>query len=377
MYAQGMLAIRRSDLKARRPTPYINTAAFFVATFLLSCTPRIDGVEVPSTPDVVRSFDGPSARDVFVNDAQSADSIEPDARFPADSISSADVTTPDVVLNASDAASRDVASRDVAALDDAGPSVDVDAIAFDVAPSADVVSDAGRETVAQSVRAWVWNVAGHTMHGGATDDGLIEAAASSIVARDVDFVGFNELCFSQYRALQDELRARNWPQGETNFSRFAEGRPAGTAVCGGSSFGNAIFSRAPLGAASRMSLPEDEGSAEIRTLLCAPLLDTPHLRWCTTHVTTSSEVGTDGLAANVRQLMFIQDQLRDWHEDGDTVLIGGDFNAQPQYRRLDRFYSRNINTAVNGDNRGVHRELDDLDPCRHSCNIKRLRRAVF
>ncbi len=209
-------------------------------------------------------------------------------------------------------------------------------------------------------KAWIWNVAGHLLHRGSTTDGLIDVAVSSIVSRDVDLVGFNELCGSQYRALQDALRAAGWPRME-NFSRFAEARPSGTAVCDGSNFGNAIFSREPLGGASRIALPREEGATETRTLLCAPLLDTPHMRWCTTHVTTSSEVGADGFAANVRQLRAIQQQLLAWHDTGDTVLIGGDFNAQPHYARLNRFYAPSVDTAVNGDNRGVHRELDDLD----------------
>lgn len=221
-------------------------------------------------------------------------------------------------------------------------------------------ADAGPSSVTRSYTAWVWNIAGHLLHSGSTTDGLIEAAVSSIVSRDVDFVGFNELCGSQYRALQDGLRAAGWPRTE-NFSRFAEGRAAGTGVCGGTNFGNAIFSREPLGSASRISLPEEEGRSETRTLLCAPLTELPHMRWCTTHVTTSSEVGADGFAANVRQLRFIQQQLLDWHGAGDTVLIGGDFNAQPHYGRLNRFYAPSVDTAVNGDNRGVHRELDDLD----------------
>lgn len=248
-----------------------------------------------------------------------------------------------------DAASADV-SVDVAASDaghDAGD------------PDAGDPTDAGPLTLTRTYKAWVWNVAGHLIHRGSTTDGLIEAAVNSIVSRDIDFVGFNELCGSQYRALQAGLRAAGWPSTE-NFSRFAEGRPAGTAVCAGSNFGNAIFSREPLGGASRILLPED-GGTEVRSLLCAPLLNTPHMRWCTTHVTTSSEIGADGFAANVRQLRFIQQHLLDWHDAGDTVLIGGDFNAQPHYGRLNRFYAPSVDTAVNGDNRGVHRELDDLD----------------
>lgn len=239
---------------------------------------------------------------------------------------------------------------------DASASLDAGA---DAEADAGDPTDAGPLTLTRTYRAWVWNVAGHLIHRGSTTDGLIEAAVSSIVSRDIDFVGFNELCGSQYRALQAALALAGWPRTD-NFSRFAEGRAAGTGICAGTNFGNAIFSREPLGGASRLMLPED-GRSETRSLLCAPLADVPHMRWCTTHVTTSNEVGDDGFAANVRQLRFIQQQLLDWHDAGDTVLIGGDFNAQPHYGRLNRFYAPSVDTAVNGDNRGVHRELDDLD----------------
>lgn len=300
-----------------------------------------------------------------------ADSSTSDAGPDAD-ISVADGTTSDSA--AADAGTTlDVGTRDTSEIDavpsdggddtsvmnDAGvDAVDAGIHATDGGDDASE-GDAGPPTLTRSYRAWVWNVAGHLIHRGSTTDGLIEAAVSSIVSRDIDFVGFNELCGSQYRALQTALRDAGWPSTD-NFSRFAEGSPAGTAVCEGSNFGNAIFSREPLGGASRIMLPEDDGT-ETRSLLCAPLLDTPHMRWCTTHVTTSSEVGDDGFAANVRQLRFIQLQLLDWHDAGDTVLIGGDFNAQPHYGRLNRFYAPSVDTAVNGDNRGVHRELDDLD----------------
>lgn len=283
-----------------------------------------------------------------------------DVRLPDVSVfddAASDVGGTMVDVGARDAAERDAglpdAGDDALAIADAGSDAPTDA------GSDAREADAGPATVTRTYRAWVWNVAGHLIHRGSTTDGLIEAAVSSIVSRDIDFVGFNELCGSQYRALQAALRDAGWPSTD-NFSRFAEGRPAGTAVCGGTNFGNAIFSREPLGGASRLMLPED-GRTETRSLLCAPLADLPHMRWCTTHVTTSSEVGADGFAANVRQLRFIQRQLLDWHDEGDTVLIGGDFNAQPHYGRLNRFYAPSVDTAVNGDNRGVHRELDDLD----------------
>ena len=231
-----------------------------------------------------------------------------------------------------------------------------DARALDAGPT-----DSGHSSVTPQVRTWVWNVAGHLIHRGATDTGMITAASRSIDNRDADFVAFNELCFQQYRALQEALRDLAWPVDTDNFSRFSETRPSGTSVCAGERFGNAIFSRLPLGSADDITLPSD-GSVEHRSMLCAPLRDLPPLRFCTTHITTSNEVGADGFADNIRQLRDVQERLDAYHAAGDTVIIAGDFNARPHYRRLDRFYSPSVNGPNNGDNRGAHRELDDADP---------------
>ncbi len=266
---------------------------------------------------------------------------------------------------------REAGSNDADAGDDAGAS-DIDGGANDADAGADAgandadagadagANDAGLRTTVGTWRVWVWNVAGHLLHGGSTTDGLVEAAVSSIRARDADLVGFNELCFSQYRALQSGLRAAGWPADPANFSRFSETRAPRAEVCAGTAFGNAIFSRRPLGAVDDVTLPSD-GSVEHRSLLCAPLLAQPHLRFCATHITTSNEVGPDGFAANVRQLRAVLTQLEAYHARGDTVLIGGDFNAQPSYARLDRFYAPSLATPVNDNNLGRYRELDDDD----------------
>jgi len=200
----------------------------------------------------------------------------------------------------------------------------VDAPARDAGRDAPL--DAGPPSVVGTYRVWVWNVAGNLIHSGDTDTGLIDAAASSIVTRDADFVAFDELCRSQYRALQDALIARGWPADDTNFARFSASRPGGTTICNGTEYGNAIFSRRPLGAAEQFTLPTD-GSAEDRTMLCAPLASRSHLRFCTTHISTSNARAADGVAHNIRQLRAVLDHLEDYSAAGDTVLIGGDFNA--------------------------------------------------
>ncbi|MET9888115.1 endonuclease/exonuclease/phosphatase family protein [Streptomyces sp. NPDC006430] len=206
----------------------------------------------------------------------------------------------------------------------------------------------------KTYNVWQWNVAGHTIHDGRTDTGIVTAAAGSIVYRAADFASFNELCEGQYAALVQELRERGWPQDEANFARFAPSRPAGNpSVCQGGAFGNAIFSKRPLGGADRITLPDD-GSAEKRNMLCAALADGSRTRFCTTHITTSQDF-------NVAQLEAVRQQLETYHAAGDMVLTAGDFNAQPNYGRLNSFYAASLNTPNNPNNTGQYRELDDND----------------
>ncbi|MFD0370394.1 endonuclease/exonuclease/phosphatase family protein [Streptomyces sp. NPDC127114] len=201
---------------------------------------------------------------------------------------------------------------------------------------------------------WQWNVAGNTIHDGSTTDGLVTQAAASIVNRGADFAAFNELCQGQYSALVSELRAKGWPQDEANFARFEPSRPAGNAaVCRGEAFGNAIFSKRPLGGAARLALPDD-GTAEKRNMLCAPLTDGTATRFCTTHITTSQSF-------NVAQLDFVHQKLEEYAAAGETALIAGDFNAQPHYGRLNSYYAPSVDTAYNANNTGEYRELDDAD----------------
>lgn len=222
-----------------------------------------------------------------------------------------------------------------------------------------VVASATAGTAAvvdQTYHVWAWNVAGWTMHRGSTTNGMVSAAAGSVSNRNPDFVAFNEICWSQYRAIQDRLRAAGWPQDTDNFSRF---EPSLDTVCNGQPFGNAIFSRAPLGTAFRQTLPQDERT-ERRTLLCAPLAARPHMRFCTTHITTSNTV-INGRKINEQQLDAVRSRLENFHAAGDTVLIAGDFNAQPNYGRLNNWYSPSLNVPNNPNNTGFYRELDDTD----------------
>ncbi len=200
---------------------------------------------------------------------------------------------------------------------------------------------AAQASTTNAYNVWLWNVAGDAMHHGSTTDGMVSAAVSSIVNRDADFVAFNEICRSQYNAVIAGLRDAGWPADPQNFARFSESLPASPGLCAGTAFGNAIFSAAPLAAASSYALPAD-GRAETKTLLCAPLQRTAHVRFCTTHITTV-------VAYKAAQLDYVLGKLDGYRAAGDTVLIAGDLNSQPDYSNLAAWHTH-------------YRELDDNDP---------------
>lgn len=236
------------------------------------------------------------------------------------------------------------------------------AVAALIAPAAAYSTQATAETQLDqdNVDVWMWNVAGWSMHEGSTTNGMVDAAAASIQNRDADFAAFNELCRSQYDAIISRLRDDGWAEDPQNFSRFESNHDTG---CGGGQYGNAIFSKRPLGAADRFTLPQDE-TAERRSVLCAGLETNPTLRFCTTHITPSNEV-IDGEKINEQQLDYALALLEDYHDSGDSVVIAGDFNAQPNYGRMSGWYSSAVDTPNNSGNTGDYRELhdDDADHC--------------
>ncbi|MEV3981914.1 endonuclease/exonuclease/phosphatase family protein [Nonomuraea sp. NPDC049758] len=212
----------------------------------------------------------------------------------------------------------------------------------------------GAARAATPVTVWHWNAAGNTLNHGSTGNGMVRAAVGSIVARGATLVSFNELCASQYQALVTGLREAGWPADDGNFARFVATYPAQTGgPCGGGEYGNALFSKQPLGAAERITLPDD-GKTEKRKMLCAPLQSRPGLRFCVTHTTYVD-------AYRAAQLDAVLTRLEAYHAAGDTVVVAGDFNLPPDAARLNGYYSPTVNTPNNRGNTGRYHELDDAD----------------
>lgn len=208
-------------------------------------------------------------------------------------------------------------------------------------------------TTTRTFNIWHWNIAGNTLHNASTTDGLIEIIANSIVFNDAHFVTLNEVCRNQYDALIAALRSRGWPVDTANFARFVTTRAANTGVCRDYAYGNALFSKEPLGTSENITLT-DTHPTEHRKLLCAPLQSLPHMRICVTHITIESSYQST-------QLSEVRNKVNQYIVAGDTVLLAGDLNVEPQHSALNLYYSSSVNTSVNGNNTGGYRELDDAD----------------
>lgn len=263
--------------------------------------------------------------------------------------------------SSADAAFVDAGNGDASIHDRADASAGLDATvapedASSAEPDASPPTDPPTGPVERTFRVLHWNVAGSTIHRGRTNTGLIREIRQAVERHNAHFVSLNELCRSQFDALADALRSRGWPEDGGRFARFVASRPASTTVAGCGGFGNAIFSRLPLGTADRFELPSD-GSVEARYLLCAPLRSLPHMRFCSTHLTPRIADGR-----NRTQLRAVVRRLEQYRDAGDTVLIAGDFNTEPDAASMDAVYAPGVDTPRNRNNSGEYRELDDADP---------------
>jgi endonuclease/exonuclease/phosphatase family metal-dependent hydrolase len=190
-----------------------------------------------------------------------------------------------------------------------------------------------------------WNIAGGKENACRPD--LIRRAVLRFVRESptpIDFISLNEVCASQYDAIEEALRGY-WKKGaNVKFSAF---QPSN-----GSRVGNAFFSRVNVTDITRLELGTDQYGK--RFLLCG-LQNNRRLRVCTTHLTPGDPQART-------QLGRVLNKIEDWWTNRrDTVVIGGDFNLHPNDAAFNAMYASGANTPHNGNNRGDYREMDDDD----------------
>ncbi len=271
--------------------------------------------------------------------------LEPDAAERDAGLSDSGLEEADAPLPSDAAEPLDVP---VVRLD--GGDVFVDAGADGGIDGGPVEVDAGEEedprVIEATYRVLHWNIAGGKENACATA-GITRAVRRFVRDNDVDFVGLNEVCPSQFASIRDDLR-NLW--GLEDGNRFAAFVGDGT----GRVVGNAIYSRFGLREVESQKVGEDRYGD--RNLLCGEIAGQRQLRLCGTHLTPGDATARVQLGRVLTQIE------RWWTRDRDTVILTGDLNIHPNDSGLNSVYSAEANTPNNPNNRGRYREVDDNDP---------------
>jgi endonuclease/exonuclease/phosphatase family metal-dependent hydrolase len=191
--------------------------------------------------------------------------------------------------------------------------------------------------------------------GGTGDGTAVPAIVSSILdTRDdaprpgrPDVVTLNETCENQYNAILERLRAAGYEMD----GRFATAKPNEANCEGNANFGNAVLTRQAItngpGDEIAFPLPNPDG-AEVRTLLCVDsLLRGQPIKACSVHL--SNQEGKQAEQAEV-----VARIVNGFLDGGLPVIIGGDFNVEPEQDALDVLYNHSGGT-------GRFREVDETD----------------
>lgn len=211
-------------------------------------------------------------------------------------------------------------------------------------------------TLPASLTVMQWNVAGATIHNGSTSDGMTKQVVSIAMSRGAHIVALNELCFNQYKSIQKQFQDKHFTTA-SSFSRFSASYDT-WGRCQGGAFGNAIFSKYEISGSTTVMLEQSAQETEKRNLLCASLANSVYMA-CVTHITTKTDL-KNGVAVTVSQLRQVL-AFAESYQASRHVIVAGDFNAQPNYGRMNMWYSKALNTTLNKDNYGYYREADDTD----------------
>lgn len=201
----------------------------------------------------------------------------------------------------------------------------------------------------RTYRVLHWNIAGGKVNGCRTK-GITRAVRRYVKDRNIDFVGLNEVCHAQHKAIRKALRALWGKSKKANFSAFV-GDGVNRIV------GNSVFSRWNLKEVTKRKVGEDQFGD--RNLLCGQVRNRPHLRFCSVHLSPADS------KASV-QMERVRKRIEAWWVNKrDTVILSGDLNLQANHPGLNRVYAPGANTPNNPNNVGRYREVDDADP--HHC----------
>lgn len=169
---------------------------------------------------------------------------------------------------------------------------------------------------------------------------VAEATARSIREFHPTFVTLNEVCFDQLAEIEDALTKTDrlsdddqgtWPM----HSSFVATRANGTR-CESGLFGNAVLASGPVESDPESPYVLPGGGPETRQMVC--LVSTASLirvRVCSTHLAPSKKPQkhekkpAKKLTLTEEQVVEVARLANVWISEGDAVVVGGDFNLQP------------------------------------------------
>lgn len=166
-----------------------------------------------------------------------------------------------------------------------------------------------------------------------------------------DIVTFNEICYSQYRVIRDDMIARGY--SSTYATTTTGGHCDAFNASYGKNFGDAIFSKGPVPDVQQRYVLPDSTGGEPRQLLCTDTkIQGTDCKVCTTHLSNDKQV-------RIKQVRTIAAKAAVWVPLG-PVIITGDFNAEPMDYEMGLMYSHSGGT-------GLFQEVDESENCVPFC----------
>ncbi len=170
----------------------------------------------------------------------------------------------------------------------------------------------------------------------------LQQVMASVDTSTVDFVTLQEVCEADYYG---------YLQGFSSWSVHYQRRAPQPDVCGGQPIGTAVLS--PTGGLPKLGAimlhTDDRGGSDWRLVCLDKVLAGKTVRGCTTHLPLDA-------AQRLAVTTAIKQQARSWSDNGNRVVIGGDFNATPMLNEMGKMY------AIYGGT-GDFKEGDQAGPC--------------
>jgi hypothetical protein len=245
-------------------------------------------------------------------------------------------------------------------------------------PSAADVTNSALAFGTASIKAITYNLCGAAAHCDNPGEVLDRTGfvIDEVLAFDADVVLLTEVCYLQYAHMRDELAAEGYTPGwVAAYGRVDNCTPPGgdtetLASQGKLRFGQVMFAKNDLTAREDILLSDTNyGVNAIVKAMCYDLevgnLDPGAVRACVSQ--TRSGASGPGARARWEQNATLAAEVdRYLLGNGQAMIIGGDFNAEPADDEVDMFYE------LNGIGEFVEADMTDTDHFTAECLSQQL-----